>query len=61
MYTLAACMVVGSLIGLLILQSVQLLGECGFTDEELDKIKQSIISIFSGKRERNGKNRKNNG
>ncbi len=60
MYGFAACMVIGSLIGLLILQSVQLLGECGFTDDELDEMKQYITSKFSGKRCKNGKNRKNN-
>lgn len=52
MYTLAACMVVGSLIGLLILQSVQLLGEC-FSDEEKDAIKAKLSrkgSIKNGKR-----------
>lgn len=57
MYGFAACMVVGALIGLLILQFVQLLGECGFTDEELDEIRRYI----RGKRCKSGKNRKNNG
>lgn len=52
MYSLAACMVVGSLIGLLILQFGQLLGEC-FSDEEKASIKAKISrkgSVKGGKR-----------
>lgn len=63
MYSFAACMVVGALIGLFIIQTIQLLAQCSFTDEEIAQIKRAIEkkkSSFS-RRFKSGKDHNDNG